>query len=437
MIEIPHSRDVLAGCIRDTKFLSTCLSLLKPEDFVGEQEQSTFKTLGRFYRQYDRSPTIAEFKEFAQGRDVELQIELISPEPDLGIDILSDKVTEFARRLSLSKAVIDSVDLIEQGEYEKVEALVRSALLVGSRREIGLDYFSTVADRLLFEERECVSSGIRDLDSILRGGFAKGELTTILGASGGGKSMALVGFGRAGILSNKGVIIYTLELSDREVATRLDASIAGVPYGRTKDYYSVVLSKVGRYHSLSGKSSLIIKEFPTRGASVSDIRTHLREAQAFMKPSLLIVDYADVLLPTRRTDKKYEELQTVYEELRGLAMEFNVAIVTASQVNRDALSRVWIDVDNVSESFGKIMTADVVLAINRTRDEEERNLARLAVIKNRTGVKGSFYIRTNFTKAVFATAEEITVEDVENNPFEDSNTGGFSETTRGRGNRRF
>jgi replicative DNA helicase len=238
-------------------------------------------------------------------------------------------VTEFARRLALSKAIVDSTDLIEQGRFDAVEERIRAALLVGSKADVGLDYFASVRERLLFGERQCIPTGIRNLDMILRGGFALGELATVLGATGGGKSMALVGFGRSALAYGRDVVEYTLELSENEVATRYDSSISGAPYGRTTENFALVTNKVDKFHKLSGGAKFFIKEYPTKTASVADIRAHLRSIQAFMKPQLIIIDYADVLKVAGAHDKKYEALQDIYEELRGLAMEFDVAVVTA------------------------------------------------------------------------------------------------------------
>jgi replicative DNA helicase len=412
MIELPYVRDVLSGCLRDTRFLSSCASLLKPEDFIGETEQNTFRSLRNFFLKYKRSPTLEEFLAFTKDKDAELQYQLVKDDPKLGVDFLSDKVIDFARHLALSKAIVDSVDLVESGKYADVETLVRNALLVGAKADVGIDFFSTVADRLLTPDRQTISTGIRELDTLLRGGLGRGELTSILGITGGGKSMALTQFGRGALISGVDVVEYTLELSDNAVAARYDAAIAGVPYARTRDYYGQVVTKVGKFRKMAGGATLLIKEYPTRSASVNDIRAHLRSAQAFVKPGLVIVDYADVLRPSEHMDKRYESLGIIYEDLRGLAMEFDVAVATASQTNRDALDSAWVDIDNVSESFGKIMVSDVVLAINRTREDAARNQARVGVIKNRTGPLGTITIRTKYENAIFATAEEVPQDEI-------------------------
>jgi len=407
VFEVPQVRDVLACCVRQSSFLFKCLALLDERYFVGDIEKKAFATLKRFYTKFNRAPTLEEFKHFCTDPDVDLQLQLISDEPKCGFDYLEDKINSFARRLALSKAIVSSVDLIEKGDFESVETLVRDALLVGTHNDVGLDYFKTLQERLLYRDRETVTTGIRDLDNLLRGGFGIGEIASVLGVTSAGKSMALIQFGRAALIAGNDVVEYTLELSDTEVGSRYDASISGVRYGKTKDNFATVSSKVGRFRRLTGGATLFIKEYPTKGVGVDAIRAHLRMVEAYVKPRLVLVDYADILKTDSASDKRYEGLQNIYEELRGLAMEFEVAVCTASQCNRDALSKVWIDLDNISESFGKAMVADVLIAINRTREEGQQNKARLAVVKNRTGPTGSFNINTKFENAVFATAEEV------------------------------
>jgi len=228
---------------------------------------------------------------------------------------------------------------------------------------------------------------LKRLDShdILRGGLGKGEIGVVTANTGVGKSHWLTCVGANAMRHGKNVIHYTFELSEEAVGLRYDSNLCNIPSNEVCDRKDEVTSsyedcELGR---------LIIKEYPTGTASVITIRNHLDKLLLKnFKPSVIIVDYADIMRSTRSYDSLRHELKLVYEELRNLAMELNVPVWTASQANRDSANSDIVGLENMSEAYGKAMVADVVISLSRKPAEKATGAGRLYIAKNRAGRDG-------------------------------------------------
>jgi replicative DNA helicase len=162
---------------------------------------------------------------------------------------------------------------------------------------------------------------------------------------------------------------------------------------------------------------LIIKEYPTGSATVNTIRTHLEKLslKSFV-PSLIIIDYADIMRSSRKYDSLRHELKLIYEELRNMAMEMNIPIWTASQSNRDSANSSVVGLENMSEAYGKAMVADVVVSLSRKPMEKSSGVGRMFIAKNRAGRDGILFpvmLDTSMSKiAVMENADELTLGEV-------------------------
>jgi replicative DNA helicase len=190
------------------------------------------------------------------------------------------------------------------------------------------------------------------------------------------------------IKRGKSVIHYTFELTETSVGLRYDSHLCNIPSNEVQDNKELVLK---RYED-NELGRLIIKEYPTGACTVNMIRNHIEKLSLKnFKPSLLIIDYADIMKSSKSYDSLRHELKLVYEELRNLAMEFNIPIWTASQSNREGLTSTIVGLENMSEAYGKAMVADIVVTLSRKPEEKESGVARLFVAKNRSGRDGMIF----------------------------------------------
>ena len=198
----------------------------------------------------------------------------------------------------------------------------------------------------------------------------------------------LVSLGANALKRGKNVVHYTFELTETAVGIRYDSHLTEIPSNEIQDSKQEVMDK---YKNMElGK--LIIKEYPTGTATVNTLRNHLEKLslRGFV-PNLILIDYADIMRSSREYDALRLELKLIYEELRNLAMEKNIPIWTASQANRDSSNSDIVGLENMSESYGKAMVADVVLSLSRKPAEKATGMGRLFVAKNRAGRDGILF----------------------------------------------
>jgi len=205
----------------------------------------------------------------------------------------------------------------------------------------------------------------------------------------------------------KNVLHYTFELSEYAVGLRYDSNLCDIPSNDVQDRKAEVLKK---YENM-GLGRLIIKEYPTGSATVITIRNHIEKLMLKgFTPSIIIIDYADIMRSTKTYDSLRHELKLVYEELRNLAMEMNVAIWTASQANREAANADIVGLENMAEAYGKAMVADLVVSISRKATEKSTNSGRLFIAKNRAGRDGLvFPLCIDTAKSTFEILDESTL----------------------------
>jgi replicative DNA helicase len=222
------------------------------------------------------------------------------------------------------------------------------------------------------------------MDEITKGGIGSKELAVVIAPTGAGKSMILVHLGCQALKLGKKVVHYTLELGDTVVGLRYDSCLSKVALMDIMDSKEIVKEKI---KDIAGK--LIIKEYPTKSASTKSIKNHLEKLKKQdIRPDVVIVDYADLLRPVSASAEKRHELESIYEDLRGMATEFNCAFITASQTNRGGLNAEVITMESISEAFNKCFVADFIFSLSRTPADKQANAGRIFIAKNRNGPDG-------------------------------------------------
>ena len=355
-----------------------------------------------FFEKYKNFPTLQLLitiikDDLTTGNDIILRDQVIDyltrmkASPNLGdLKFVKDKSLDFCKKQSLQQALEESVKAIKAENYEQVLSIMKDAVYKGSPSTIGHNFFEDHESRFVLIDRSTCPTGIPQLDKkeILNGGLGRGEIGIVVAPTGVGKSHWLVAMGAAALRRGKNVLHYTFELSETAVGIRYDSNLCRIPSSDIQKNKEKVLSK----YEESEFGRLIIKQYPTGTASVVTIRNHIEKlAMIDFVPSLIVIDYADIMRSTRTYDSLRHELKLVYEELRNLAMEMNIPIWTASQANREASKADIVGLENMSEAYGKAMVADVVVSLSRKPMEKATGAGRLFVAKNRAGRDGLMF----------------------------------------------
>jgi|TARA_X000001388_G_scaffold74360_4_gene67276 hypothetical protein len=303
-------------------------------------------------------------------------------------EYIKDTALDFCKKQKLKEALIKSVDLIKSSSYDEVSKVIDNALKLGSDNTLGYDYLADFEKRFIKKCRAPVTTGWADIDEIAKGGLGKGELGVVVAPTGAGKSMVLVHLGAQALKAGKNVLHYTLELADTVVAGRYDSAITGVELKNLTVFKEKIYDEV---KDIEGK--LIVKEYPTRSASIQTIKNHIDKLRRRdFNPDMIIVDYGDLIKPENsRKDEKRHQLETIYEELRGLAQICECPLWTASQTNRSGLNAEVITMESISEAFNKCFVADFIFTVSRTVEDKNTNTGRIFIAKNRNGPDGLVY----------------------------------------------
>jgi len=315
-------------------------------------------------------------------------VKIVSRDPDLEGDGYIRKMSlDFCRKQKLKEAMIKSAKLLHSSSFEEISKLINEALKLGNDNDFGYDYLADFEKRFELKQRHPTSTGWVPLDMITQGGLGKGELGVVIAPTGAGKSMALVHLATQALKDGKNVVYYTLELEDTVVASRFDSCLTGIPIDELKNFKEVVLEKV---KDIPG--SLIVKEYPTKNASTETIKNHIHRLKTRgIELDMIVVDYADLLKPVRYLKETRQELQEMYEELRGIAKLSGCCVWTASQTNRSGLNAEVITMESISEAFNKCFVADFIFSLSRTMEDKASNTGRLFIAKNRNGLDGLVY----------------------------------------------
>ena len=316
---------------------------------------------------------------------------------------VKDQALQFCKRQAFKEALTQAVELVQGEQFESVVDLMRTAVSVGMPQSIGHEFFEDLEARFQEITRITTPTGLAELDhkDVLDGGLGRGELGVVVAPTGVGKSHWLVNMGAEALKRGKTVVHYTFELSETLTGKRYDANITDIPVSDLIERKDEVIQN----YEDNEYGQLIIKYYPCRSASVNTIRNHLEKLKLRnYSPSLVVIDYADVMKSTKSYDALRLELQLIYEELRQMAADFNIPVWTASQSNRNGANADYVGLENMGESYGKAQVSDVVLGLSRKPEEKASGYARLFVAKNRAGMDGiNLRLKIDTAKSKFAT----------------------------------
>ena len=381
----------IAAMFVDRSFLQQIADIIRPDYFDSESNIWILEVVLSHFAQYKSPPTKDVLKvRITDVSDDVLKTAILEHLKDVfrymesdDLDFVKHEILKFCKNQEIKHAIQESVQLLQNGNYDAIKTKIDAAMKAGADTDIGHEYKKSVASRYNEASRHTVTTGWDVIDDLMDGGLAPGELGVVMAPAGIGKSWLLINIGANAVRQGKNVIHYTLELNQDYVGQRYDSVITGIGAQNLKHHINDIETKI---QALQGE--LVIKYYPTKSTGVMGLKAHIEKSIMLgSKPDLVVVDYADLLKVNTKKDK-HEALEDLYEDLRGMAGEYQIPIWTASQAGRSALEEDIIEADKIASSYGKVMVADFLVSLSRKVEDKLSGTGRGHVIKNRFGPDG-------------------------------------------------
>lgn len=392
----------ISGLLSDRTFIERLSDIVDYTSFESDAHQWIVKETISYFLEYKNLPTLNVFKVKIDAIDNELfkksiidQLKMVYQKiSDTDLVFVKEQFLEFCKNQKIKSALIESVEHMKIGDYEKIKKSFDEALKAGMERNVGHDYLNEVEKRMSVMARESIKTNWIEIDSVMDGGLSKGELGIIVAPAGIGKSWVLAKLGAEAMRQGKNVLHVTLELNENYVGLRYDSCFTGIDFQNIRNNVSIVKEKIEK---IPGK--LFIKYFPIKTVSAHSLKLHIERIQLLgTRIDMMVVDYADILRPSQsdRNSNSYSEAGGIYEELRAVAGELQIPIWSASQANRAAADEDIVTAIHAADSYRKIMTVDFAMSLSRKTNDKVNNTARIHIIKNRFGPDGmTFPCRMN------------------------------------------
>ena len=395
---------ILRNLLTDEKYMRKVLPFIKPDYFEGIY-RILFREAGKFVAKYNKLPNAEAFKIELDNAD-----KLNDEQYNLAMDIvpqlftgekvddkwLIDTTEKWCQDRAIYLAIMESISIID-GKHEQLTKgalpdLLTKALGVGFDLKVGHDYVENAGERYEFyhTEEDRLPFDLEYFNSITKGGVPRKTLNIALAGTGVGKSLFMCHVASSALVQGFNVLYITMEMAEERIAERIDANLLDVPIDQldkiSKDRFTLMVNNIAK--KTTGK--LIIKEYPTGSAHAGHFRALLNELKLKrqFEPDLIFIDYLNICASSRMKGmggaiNSYSYIKAITEELRGLAVEFDLPIFSATQTTRSGYSNSDIGLEDTSESFGLPATADLMFALISTEELEQQGQFMVKQLKNR------------------------------------------------------
>jgi len=403
MIEIENS--ILAGLLHNEEYMRRAAPFLDESYFFDFSEKTIYNSIISYINSYNGVPTKEalhismgdkDFLSEDQFNSIGGLINSLSYDKGTDIQWLLDETEKFCKQRALHIAVHESILVLNDKSSsmtpEALPELLQTALGVSFDQNIGHDFLEVFEDRYQFyhTKEDKIPFDIDIFNKITKGGLSRKSLSVILAGTGVGKTLFMTHNASANVLAGLNVLYITMEMAEERIAERIDANLMDVTMDTLRDMpRDVYLKKIKKLKEMT-TGKLIIKEYPTAGAGSGHFRHLINELKLKknFKPDVVYIDYINICMSSRvknTTANSYTIVKAIAEELRGLAVECNVPIMTATQTTRSGYSNSDIGLEDTSESFGLPATADFMFGVVSTEELEESNQIMIKQLKNRWG----------------------------------------------------
>lgn len=409
---------VVSAIYKSMRARKQLIPILKPEYFEFIADRLLVKLARKYFKEYRDVPSKVVVKQKLDEEHHDY-VDKVFKRKLRGISILIDEVHEFVQRQEIKSAYYRSAELIEEGNLRDAYGLIRKAFANQGGEESTGSFAKANLARNLFDivkqsSENAVPTGYPHLDKWMDGGLFPGELGVIMAKLKLGKSFWLLNsaFAAASMLSGKNVVFYSLENSRWKTLRRLYRRIIHDPVITVESQDSLRI-RMNRFMP----GDVYVQYFPTGRASVSDIAAHMDYLVDYenYKADIVFVDYSDCVKPERNVGERRFELNAIFEDLRGLAGEFDVPVWTATQTRRVGFDKKIVQADDSSESIGKPQIADVFLTLSQSKEEEDKDiiLMNLAAMRESPGNR-VIKLRKDYRKSLLYSVGDVEVYDVLN-----------------------
>ena len=394
---------IISNLIHNQDYIRQVLPFLNKRYFSDRKEAIIFEEINNFFNKYNKpitkeilnielsNRTDISDKDYKDFSEYVNQIE----QQDTNSDWLLNETESFCKKKAVYNAILDSIGIIDGKDKQKSEdaipSLLSDALAVSFDNHIGHNYIDDSDARYEFYHRveEKIPFDLDMLNKITKGGLSNKTLNVVLAGTGVGKSLFMCHAAAANLMDNKNVLYITMEMAEERIAERIDANLLNLSMDELKvvdkQIYDKRLGKVKE----SSRGRLIIKEYPTAGAHAGHFRALLEELhlKQDFTPDIIYIDYLNICSSQRlrygANVNSYTYVKTIAEELRGLAVEYDVPIMSATQTTRSGFTNSDPGLEDTSESFGLPATVDLMFALISTEELEELGQIMVKQLKNR------------------------------------------------------
>ena len=392
---------ILRNLLHDEQYMRKVIPFIKPDYFQGVYK-TLFKEVGKYIGKYNKLPTqetlvieLETLNEEQYNMSMDIVPHLFTNEP-IDENWLNDATEKWCQDRAIYNAVMESISIID-GKHESLTKnalpeLLSKALGISFDTNVGHDYVENAEDRFEFyhTEEDRIPFDLDNFNKITKGGVPNKTLNIALAGTGVGKSLFMCHVAANALPLGKNVLYITMEMAEERIAERIDANLLNVPIDQlnnmSKDMFTRKVNNLAK--KTNGK--LIIKEYPTGSAHSGHFRALLNELKLKrqFEPDMIFVDYLNICASSRMKGmggsiNSYTYIKAIAEELRGLAVEFNVPIFSATQTTRSGFSNSDVGLEDTSESFGLPATADLMFALISTEELEKLGQFMVKQLKNR------------------------------------------------------
>ncbi len=422
---------ILKNLAKNEDFCRKVLPFLKEEYFASKAERTVFGIINEFVSKYSALPTqdaLDMMIENSKGISEEdyktsrkIVHEVFANNDKEEIHWLTDSTEKFCKDRALHLAIMESINILDGKDKNVTESaipeILSNALAVSFDTRVGHDFMEDSESRFDFYNKteRRIPFDLEYFNTVTGGGTPSKTLNIIMAGTGCGKSLFLCHHAAACLTQNLNVLYITLEMAEERIAERIDANLLDIPVQDLRNMPKNTYKK--KIDALKSQCSgrLIIKEYPTGEANANHFKILLRELQTKkkFKPDIIFIDYLNICSSSRvkntANTNSYQYIKAIAEELRSLAVQFDVPVFSATQVNRSGFSSSDIGLEDTSESFGLPATADFFAAIIRTDELDEVKQLMVKQLKNRYNTTSSnkkFVIGVSFSKMKLHDVEE-------------------------------
>ena len=447
-------RTTLSNLVYNEPYARKVLPFIKPEYFANRHERVVFEEINKFVEKYGNQPTKEALSiELDNRKDLNedefksvLDIVQTLSNAEVDMQWLVDTTEKFCKDKAVYNAILSGIQIIEgkdkQHTAEAIPNILSDALAVAFDQNVGHDYVENGEERYEFyhKKEEKLEFDLDYFNKITKGGLPQKTLNIAIAGTGVGKSLFMCHMAASTLMQGKNVLYITLEMAEERIAERIDANLMNITmddlHELPKKMFTDRLSKIQT--KTNGK--LIIKEYPTASAHSGHFRSLMKELalKKSFKPDIIFIDYLNICASSRFKGNanvgSYFYIKAIAEELRGLAVEHNVPIMSATQTTRGGYANSDIGLEDTSESFGVPATADLMFALISTEDLESLNQIMVKQLKNRyndPGINKRFVIGIDRARMKLYDCEQEAQDDIIDSGQDEGAT--FDKTTFGVG----